>query len=77
MSAPASLLSLAALLIFPLFFLRSFAYAGVGVVMVAMLTSIVSLPALLAVLGRRVDSGVSVRAGRRRCHPVGMAPRHR
>ena len=50
-------ISLAALLIFPLFFLRSFAYAGVGVVMVAMLTSIVSLPALLAVLGRRVDSG--------------------
>lgn len=56
-SAVTVAVSLAALLIFPLFFLRSFAYAGVGVVLVAMLTSIVSLPALLAVLGRRVDSG--------------------
>ncbi len=50
-------ISLSALLIFPLFFLRSFAYAGVGVVIVAMLTSVVSLPALLAVLGHRVDAG--------------------
>jgi putative drug exporter of the RND superfamily len=49
--------SLSALLIFPLYFLRSFAYAGVAVVLVAALTSTVSLPALLAVLGTRVDSG--------------------
>ncbi len=48
--------SLSALLVFPLFFLRSFAYAGVGVTLVAMTTSIVTLPALLAVLGHRVDS---------------------
>ncbi|HEY8060920.1 MAG TPA: MMPL family transporter, partial [Acidimicrobiales bacterium] len=47
--------SLSALLIFPLFFLRSFAYAGIGVILVAMLASLVSLPALLAVLGPRVD----------------------
>jgi len=47
--------SLSALLIFPLFFLRSFAYAGIGVIVVAMLASLVSLPALLAVLGPRVD----------------------
>ncbi len=47
--------SLSALLIFPLYFLRSFAYAGVGVILVAMVTSVVSLPALLAVLGHRVD----------------------
>jgi len=47
--------SLSALLIFPLFFLRSFAYAGIGVILVAMLASLVSLPALLAVLGTRVD----------------------
>ncbi len=49
-------ISLSALLIFPLYFLRSFAYAGVGVILVAMVTSVVSLPALLAVLGTRVDS---------------------
>ncbi len=55
--------SLSALLVFPLYFLRSFAYAGVAVVLLALLGSIVSLPALLAVLGHRVDS---VRIGRRR-----------
>ena len=47
--------SLAALLVFPLAFLRSFAYAGVAVVAMAALGSVVALPALLAVLGTRVD----------------------
>ena len=47
--------SLSALLVFPLYFLRSFAYAGTAVVVVAALGSIVSLPALLAVVGTRVD----------------------
>jgi RND superfamily putative drug exporter len=49
--------SLSALLVFPLYFLRSFAYAGVAVVLVAAITSVVSLPALLAVVGTRVDRG--------------------
>ena len=49
-------ISLSALLIFPLYFLRSFAYGGIGVVVVAMVISVVSLPALLAVLGPRVES---------------------
>lgn len=49
--------SLAALLVFPLYFLRSFAYARVAVVLIAMVASIVSLPALLATLGHRVDAG--------------------
>jgi RND superfamily putative drug exporter len=48
-------LSLAALLVFPLAFLRSFAYAGVAVVILAAVTSTVFLPALLAILGTRVD----------------------
>jgi putative drug exporter of the RND superfamily len=47
--------SLSALLVFPLYFLRSFAYAGVAVVIVAAAASVISLPALLAVLGTRVD----------------------
>jgi RND superfamily putative drug exporter len=47
--------SLSALLVFPLYFLRSFAYAGIAVVIVAGVASVVSLPALLAVLGHRVD----------------------
>ena len=48
--------ALAALLVFPLYFLRSFAYAGVGVVIVAMAGAVVVLPALLAVLGPKVNS---------------------
>jgi putative drug exporter of the RND superfamily len=49
--------ALAVLLIFPLYFLRSFAYAGIGVVLISMTAAVVVLPALLAVLGRRVNSG--------------------
>lgn len=49
-------LSLAALAIFPMYFLRSFAYAGIGVVAVAVLAAIVLTPALLAVLGDKVDA---------------------
>jgi len=49
-------ISLSALLIFPLYFLRSFAFAGIGVLAVAMVTSLFALPALLVVLGDRVDS---------------------
>ncbi|HVF32870.1 MAG TPA: MMPL family transporter [Acidimicrobiales bacterium] len=50
-------ISLAALLVFPLAYLRSFAYAGVGVVALAAVGALVVLPALLAVLGPRVDKG--------------------
>ncbi|MGH9272743.1 MAG: MMPL family transporter, partial [Ilumatobacteraceae bacterium] len=48
--------SLSALLVFPQYFLRSFAYAGIAVVLLAMLASVVALPALLAVVGHRIDS---------------------
>jgi RND superfamily putative drug exporter len=48
--------SLIALVMFPLYFLRSFAYAGIGVLTVAMLASIVTLPALLHLLGHRVNA---------------------
>jgi RND superfamily putative drug exporter len=47
--------SLAALLVFPLAFLRSFAYAGIAVVAVAAVSSILVLPAVLASLGHRVN----------------------
>jgi RND superfamily putative drug exporter len=49
--------ALAVLLIFPMYFLRSFAYAGIGVVLILVAAAVVVLPALLAVLGRRVNSG--------------------
>ena len=48
--------SLAALLVFPLAFLRSFAYAGIAVVAVAALASVLVLPAILAALGPRIDA---------------------
>jgi RND superfamily putative drug exporter len=47
--------SLLALLIFPLYFLRSFGYAGIAVVGLAAVGALVLLPALLALLGRRID----------------------
>lgn len=46
--------SLSALLIFPLYFLRSFAYGGIGVIVVAMTASLITLPALLKLLGARL-----------------------
>ena len=48
-------LSLAALLVFPIGFLKSFAYAGVAVVMLGAITATVFLPALLAILGTRIE----------------------
>jgi RND superfamily putative drug exporter len=60
--------SLAALLVFPLYFLRSFAYAGIAVVLLAMLAALFSLPALLALLGHRVDA---LRLWRREPKPEG------
>ena len=48
-------LALAAMLVFPLDVLRSFAYAGVSVVLLTVLAAMIVLPALLAMLGTRVD----------------------
>lgn len=49
-------ISLGTLLVFPLTFLRSFAWAGLGVVAFAMVASVVVLPAALVLLGPRIDS---------------------
>ena len=54
-SAVTVMLALAGLLVFPLYFLRSFAYAGIPTAMFAAFASIVVLPALLAALGPRID----------------------
>ncbi len=56
-SAGTVAISLLALLIFPVSYLRSFAYAGVAVVLLAAFASIVVLPAVLAVLGGRIETG--------------------
>ncbi|MEU0117436.1 MMPL family transporter [Streptomyces bobili] len=48
--------SLAAMLVFPQYFLRSFAYAGIAVVLLAAAAALILLPAALVLLGHRVDS---------------------
>ena len=45
-----------ALLVFPLVFLRSFAYSGIAVVLLAGLAALIVLPAVLALLGPRINS---------------------
>jgi trehalose monomycolate/heme transporter len=49
--------ALASLLLFPQNFLRSMGFGGMAAVLVAMTTALTVLPATLAVLGHRVDSG--------------------
>jgi RND superfamily putative drug exporter len=49
-------LALASLLIFPQVFLRSMGLGGMAAVLVAMIASLTVLPALLAVLGPRIDA---------------------
>ncbi|MFJ2397946.1 MMPL family transporter [Streptomyces sp. NPDC087843] len=49
--------ALGALLVFPQYFLRSFGYAGVGVVVIAAVSTLFVMPALFVVLGHRVNSG--------------------
>ena len=73
-SAGTVAISLAALLLFPLAFLRSFAYAGIAVVAVAAVASVVVLPAGLAALGPRIDKWTLFR---RRPHDVGEGFWHR
>ncbi|MBT2447606.1 MMPL family transporter [Streptomyces sp. ISL-43] len=48
--------SLSAMLFFPMYFLRSFAYAGVAVVLLAAAAALIVLPAALVLLGNRVNS---------------------
>ncbi|WP_078893217.1 MMPL family transporter [Streptomyces sp. NRRL F-2580] len=48
--------ALATLLVFPPYFLRSFAYAGIAVVVIAAVSALTVLPALLALLGKRVNA---------------------
>ena len=49
--------ALSSLLIFPQMFLRSMGYGGIAAVVIAMLASLTVLPAVLVLLGRRIDAG--------------------
>ncbi|WP_328944584.1 MMPL family transporter [Streptomyces sp. NBC_00250] len=48
--------SLAAMLLFPQYFLRSFAYAGIAVVLLAAAAALTLLPAALVLLGDRINA---------------------
>jgi len=62
-SGMAVMVTLSALLLFPLNFLKSFGYAGVVVTLFAIFGALIPLPALLAILGKRVDKGVTRKSG--------------
>jgi RND superfamily putative drug exporter len=51
-------LTLASLTLFPQMFLKSFGYAGITVVLMAVLGALIALPALLAILGNKIDKGL-------------------
>jgi len=74
-------ISLSSLLVFPLYYLRSFAYAGVAVVALAAAAAVVLVPALLAVLGHHVDAWplprLRSRQGRHRATRWGLGLRDR
>ena len=55
--------TLSALIFFPLNFLKSFGYAGVSVISLAVIGALVPLPALMALLGHKIDKGVVRKAG--------------
>ncbi len=63
-------LALSSLLIYPQVILHSMGYGGAAAVLVAMLASLTVLPALLAVLGHRVDAGRLPWSRRRRLPSV-------
>ncbi|MFD3795965.1 MMPL family transporter [Streptomyces californicus] len=58
--------SLSAMLVFPQYFLRSFAYAGIAVVLLAAAAALILLPAALVLLGHRINSLDLRRVFRRR-----------
>ncbi|MFG2295478.1 MMPL family transporter [Streptomyces sp. NPDC048603] len=65
--------ALSAMLLFPMYFLRSFAYAGIAVVLIAAAAALTLLPAALVLLGDRVNSLDLRRLWRRRGAATGDA----
>jgi RND superfamily putative drug exporter len=64
-SATTVALSMSALALFPMYFLKSFAYAGVAVVALTAVASIVVTPAAIVLMGHRIDALDVRRAVRR------------
>jgi RND superfamily putative drug exporter len=58
-------LSMVAMVLFPMYFLKSFAYAGIAVVAFAVVAAVMVTPAAIVLLGDRLDSLDVRRLGRR------------
>ncbi|MFE9244594.1 MMPL family transporter [Nocardiopsis sp. NPDC006938] len=65
-------IALSSLVLFPFPFLRSFAYAGVGVVLTSVVAALVVLPAALALVGHRVRPRREPRADRGWWHTASL-----
>ncbi|HSV39364.1 MAG TPA: MMPL family transporter [Nocardioidaceae bacterium] len=65
--------AMSSLLVFPQAFLKSMGYGGIAAVVVAMLAALTILPAVLRLLGRRIDAG---RLPWRRHRPVSTDTEH-
>jgi uncharacterized membrane protein YdfJ with MMPL/SSD domain len=65
--------AMSSLLIFPQNFLRSLGYGGIAAVLVAVIAALTVLPAILMLLGRRIDAG---RLPWRRHRPVSVNSDH-
>jgi RND superfamily putative drug exporter len=65
--------AMSALLVFPQNFLRSLGYGGIAAVIIGVVTALTVLPAVLLMLGRRIDGG---RLPWRRGRPVSVGSDH-
>ncbi len=65
--------AMSSLLVFPQNFLRSLGYGGIAAVLVGVVTALTVLPAVLLLLGRRIDAG---RLPWRRGRPVSVDTDH-
>ena len=70
-SAMTVALSMVAMVLFPMYFLKSFAYAGIAVVAFAAVAAVVVTPAAIVLLGDRLDSLDVRRLGRRLLQTAG------
>ncbi len=74
-SAVTVALSMAAMLLFPMYFLKSFAYSGISTVAFAAAAAVIVVPAAIALLGNRLDSWDIRRPIRRLLNRPEPAPR--
>jgi RND superfamily putative drug exporter len=72
-SAATVVVSMSAMLLFPMYFLRSFAYAGISVVVLAAVAALVPLPAALVVAGHRLGTASGGRRGEAAWHRIAEA----